>query len=240
MKLLERFNSSKNQIAVLIDPDKFNFDLEFIQKIRFSKVDYIFIGGSTVGTEQFRTVAAFLSKNIDIPLISFPGDVDQYSDDIDALLYLSLLSGRNPEYLIGRHIKTSTEILQSNFESIPTAYLLLDGGRQSATAYVSQTIPIPQSEIDIIYRTAAAGILQGKRLIYLDSGSGAIEQVQSEIINECASLGTPIIVGGGLKSIDDIKRVHAAGANIAVIGNYVESNVDFLLDVQGYLESVKK
>ena len=231
--------NGKKKIAVLVDPDKFDpeHQKDFIEKIKFTKLDFIFIGGSSVGKLEFTKTCQFLKHNCALPLIGFPGDVYQYSKDLDALLYLSLLSGRNPEYLIGQHIKTSTEIVESGIETIPTSYLLIDGGTYSSTGYVSQTIPIPQEEKDIIYRTALAGKLQGKSLLYLDAGSGAKHVVSKEIIKSCASIGQPLIVGGGIRSIKQISEIHQAGADVVVIGNHIEENTDFLLDLAEYAET---
>jgi phosphoglycerol geranylgeranyltransferase len=225
--------SRKGQIAILVDPDKFSWEksIEFIEKIKFSKIDYLFVGGSTVNKVDLLKVVDFFKKHSTIPIILFPGDVHQVSENADALLYLSLLSGRNPDYLIGQHIRTAKEISEMDLEIIPTAYLLIDGGNSSAVAYVSQTTPMPQSQISLIERTAIAGVLQGKSLLYLDAGSGAKKTVSPEIIERCAKLAVPLIVGGGIRSIKDITVAKNAGANVIVIGNHIEDNVDFLLDI---------
>lgn len=225
--------SKKGQIAILIDPDKFDRDTseELLKKIQFSNADYLFVGGSTVSKSDLIEVVTFFKDNLNIPVVLFPGDVDQVSENADALLYLSLLSGRNPDYLIGQHTRTAKEIREMDLEIIPTAYLLIDGGNSSAVAYVSQTTPMPQNQVNLIERTAIAGILQGKSLIYLDAGSGAKNKVSTEILERCSSLDVPLIVGGGIRSIEDIRDSKKAGANVIVIGNYIEENVDFLLDI---------
>jgi phosphoglycerol geranylgeranyltransferase len=231
--------SRPNQIAVLVDPEKFDINNadEFFNKIKFSGVNYLFIGGSTVSRDQFKSVCTFLKSKVEIPLIGFPGDVYQYDDSLDALLYLSLLSGRNADYLIAQHLKTSKEISEANFETISTAYLLIDGGINSATAYVSQTQAIPQSQLEIIERTAIAGKLQGKQILYLDAGSGAINPVDETIIETCHQLGLPLIIGGGIRSTEQIQKMHQAGASVVVIGNHIEDNLDFLLDLQEYTQA---
>ena len=228
--------SKKGQIAVLVDPDKFNWESanDFIKKIKFSRIDFLFIGGSTVKKEDLEKVVDFFKDKIDVPIVLFPGDVYQISDNADALLYLSLLSGRNPDYLIGQHTRTSKEISEMDIEVIPTAYLLIDGGNSSAVAYVSQTTPMPQNQLNLIESTALAGVLQGKSLIYLDAGSGAKEKVSSEVISKCVNHDVPIIVGGGIRSIEDIQLAKEAGANVIVIGNYIEENIDFLLDLKEF------
>ena len=181
--------------------------------------------------EDLTRVVDFFKNNLNIPIVLFPGDVHQISEKADALLYLSLLSGRNPDYLIGQHTRTAKEISEMDLEIIPTAYLLIDGGNTSAVAYVSQTTPLPQTQINLIERTTIAGVLQGKSLIYLDAGSGAKNKVSIEIIERCSRLEVPLIIGGGIRSIEDIKMAQNAGANVIVIGNYIEENVDFLLDI---------
>jgi phosphoglycerol geranylgeranyltransferase len=235
MTFLSKINGQK-LIAVLVDPDKFDLNIshEFIKRLSFSKVDFIFVGGSTVSTSKFTECVKILKDSLTIPIIGFPGDVYQYCSELDALLYLSLLSGRNPEYLIGHHLRTAKEIQKEDFETIPTAYLLIDGGHQSATAYVSQTQAIPQNQIDIIERTAIAGVLQGKQLLYLDSGSGAIQSVKKSIIQACSKLNVPLIIGGGIRTLAQIEEAHESGANLVVIGNHLEENSDFLLDLHSY------
>lgn len=227
------FKSRVGQIAILVDPDKFDFSKkeDFIRKLKFAKVDYIFVGGSTVEKNDLEKIVSFLKEEINLPIVLFPGDVYQYDKNADAILYLSLLSGRNPDYLIGQHIRTAKNISESNLEIIPTAYLLIDGGNHSAVAYVSQTSPIPQNQVNLIENTAIAGILQGKSLIYLDAGSGADQVISTEIIERCSKLGVPLIIGGGIRTIDQIESAKNAGANVIVIGNHIEENVDFLLDI---------
>ena len=238
--IYKRIKSKKGQIAILIDPDKFDFSnkKDFIKKINFANVDYIFVGGSTVEKSDLQNVVHFLKENSELPIVLFPGDVYQYDQNADALLYLSLLSGRNPDYLIGQHVRTAKNISESNLEIIPTAYLLIDGGNHSAVAYVSQTSPIPQNQISLIENTVIAGILQGKSLVYLDAGSGAEKAISEEIISRCSNYNVPLIIGGGIRTIEQIENAKNAGANVIVIGNYVEENVDFLLDI-GALRSGK-
>jgi putative glycerol-1-phosphate prenyltransferase len=231
--------SRKGQIAILIDPDKFDWDNseELLKKIKVSKADYLFVGGSTVSKPDLLKVVSFFKKKLDMPVVLFPGDVDQVSENADALLYLSLLSGRNPDYLIGQHTRTAKEVYDMDLEIIPTAYLLIDGGNASAVAYVSQTTAMPQNQVNLIERTAIAGILQGKGLIYLDAGSGAKNKVSTEIISVCAKLNVPVIVGGGIRTISDLKTAKDSGANVVVIGNHIEENIDFLLDIAQFQNS---
>ncbi len=235
--IYKQFASKKGQIAILIDPDKCS-DLtqlnELLKKCQFASVDYIFIGGSTVSREAFQEVIQFIKLNSTIPVVIFPGAAHQVSEKGDALLYLSLISGRNPEYLIGQHVNSANEIFNMDIEIIPTAYILIDGGTKSSVAYVSQTTPIPINNQNIILNTAKAGILQGKKLIYIDAGSGANEHLPATIATELSKLEVPLIIGGGIKSVDSIKKL--MNANVLVIGNKIEENIDFLLDIKHYID----
>lgn len=237
-EIFDHFSKRKGQIAVLIDPDKSSDDItlsELIKKAEFANVDYFFVGGSTVGLEEFLHVISFVKNNSTIPLVIFPGAAHQISQDADALLYLSLISGRNPDYLIGHHVHSANEVYNMDIEVIPTAYLLIDGGNKSSVAYVSQTIPIPQDKTGIIINTAKAGILQGKKLLYVDSGSGATYTVPVEVIQELSELNAPIIVGGGIRTKEKIETLAKSGANVIVIGNKIEEDIDFLIDIKSYI-----
>lgn len=235
--ILDHFRQSKKAIAVLIDPEKCDNGtrlLELLEKSAFAGVDYLFIGGSTVTRREFSETVQYIKAHSSIPLIIFPGSSQQISEKADAILYLSLLSGRNPDFLIGHHVQSAAELFEMDLEIIPTAYLLIDGGTQSSVAYVSQTTPIPRENSTIIRNTAIAGKLQGKQLLYLDAGSGARFSVPSERIKELESIELPIIVGGGITTIEQIEELHQAGTNIVVIGNKLEQDTDFLLDIYAY------
>ncbi len=239
-QIQKSFLSKKGQIAVLIDPEKSHCTeqlLLIIQKAEFAGVNYFFVGGSTVTQDDFIKVVRFLKENTTIPVVIFPGASHQICQEADALLYLSLISGRNPDYLIGHHVQSAHEVFEMDIEVIPTAYILIDGGNKSSVAYVSQTTPIPSNQLSIILNTAKAGILQGKQLLYLDAGSGAKQTVKPETIRALNKLNTPIIVGGGIKTKEKIKDFADAGANIIVIGNKIETDVDFLLDIHLFLQN---
>lgn len=240
--IYDRICSQKGQIAVLIDPEKCsNFDAlkSLLAKASFAKIDYIFVGGSTVTKDEFDSTIDFIKKHSSIPLVIFPGSSHQISEKADAILYLSLLSGRNPDYLIGHHVQSASEIIKMDIEVIPTAYMLIDGGNKSSVAYVSQTTPIPRENTSIAKNTAIAGVLQGKKLLYFDAGSGAKYSVPLEIVNKVASLNTPIIIGGGVRSIEQLHSFKEAGVNVIVIGNHIEKNSDFLLDLHYYSKPLK-
>lgn len=232
-----KISSTPKAIAVLIDPEKADNGerlLSLLKKAEFAGVNYLFIGGSSVTRKEFVATVDFIKSHCSLPLIIFPGSSHQISPNADAILYLSLLSGRNPDYLIGHHLQSANELFEMELEVIPTAYLLIDGGTRSSVAYVSQTTPIPRDKHSIVRQTAIAGKLQGKKLIYLDAGSGAIHPVPAEMISELKDLSLPIIIGGGIRSLEQINAAHTAGASIVVIGNKLEEDSDFLLDIHAY------
>lgn len=231
----------KNQIAVLIDPEKTHTReslMALVEKAEFAGINFFFIGGSTVTRDEFDQCVDNLVELTQLPLIIFPGSSNQLSNKADAILYLSLISGRNPDFLIGHHVSSAHELYDMDIEVIPTAYILIDGGSSSSVAYVSQTTPIPPSKESIIMNTAKAGILQGKKLLYLDAGSGAKNPVPTDVIHKLAALKQSLIIGGGIKELYQIKEMHAAGANVVVIGNKIEENIDFLLDIKSYKREV--
>ena len=235
--ILTSFTEIINGVAVLIDPDKMNSHqklLSLIEKCEEALIDYFFIGGSTVKKTDFENVMNYIKSNTSIPVVIFPGSNNQISEQADAMLYLSLLSGRNPDYLIGLHVQSVEEIHQKNIEVIPTAYLLIDGGTNSSVAYVSQTTPIPRTQVSIARKTSMAGKFQGKKVIYLDAGSGARFSVPPVMIEEVSKLELPLIIGGGIKSINQINQIHKSGAHIVVIGNHIENDQSFLEEIKKY------
>lgn len=238
-QLFDRFSSRLGQIAVLIDPEKLNDETKIrllLEKVTFAKVDYLFVGGSTVTREEFHSCVSNIKKYATIPLVIFPGASHQVSEEADGILYLSLISGRNPDYLIGHHVASASEIYGMDLEVIPTAYILIDGGTASSVAYVSQTTPIPSDKQSIIANTAKAGLLQGKRLLYLDAGSGAKQSVPASIVAGLSELKAPIIIGGGIRSLEKIEELTRAKANVIVIGNKIEEDLDFLLDIKLHID----
>ena len=233
----ELLNSLDKGVALLIDPDKVDSSeklkntLDLAEKCR---IDLLFVGGSTVTREQLSQTVHTIKKNSQLPVFLFPGSAQQISNEADALLYLSLISGRNPDYLIGHHVSSAGELFHSPLEIIPTGYILIDGGKMTSVAYVSQTTPIPHEELGIVRSTCMAGILLGQKILYLDAGSGALHPVPEKMITEVSSLGAPLIVGGGIRTINSLQTAHDAGAKVVVIGNHVEEHINFLLDIASY------
>lgn len=238
--VLYNIRSKKGQIAILIDPDKTNTSemLEpIIEKAEFAGVNYFFVGGSTVSSKDFSNCIRFIKQKTEIPVVIFPGGGHMISDQADGLLFLSLISGRNPDFLIGHHVQAAQEVFDMDIDVIPTGYLLIEGGTNSSVAYVSQTSPIPSENESIIVNTAKAGILSGKELIFLDAGSGAKQAVPAKVVKKVAALGKPVIVGGGVNTPEQLEAFNRAGANVIVIGNKLEEDIDFLLDINNYLKS---
>lgn len=237
MSISEQFKRP-DQIAVLIDPEKCQSEViidSLVEKIHFSGADFVFIGGSTVSEKEFEQTIGLLKQRITIPLVIFPGSAHQVSEKADGILLLNLISGRNPDYLIGHHVQAAQKIIESKIEVISTSYLLIDGGSHSSVAYVSQTTPIPHNQLSIAYNTALAGKLIGHQALFLDAGSGAKHSVSVSMVAALKELGQPLIIGGGVKSLEQIDSLHKAGANVVVIGNKIEEDIDFLLDIRNYI-----
>ncbi len=197
-------------------------------------MQHIFLwGGSTDKNNQTEKVVSAIKKATNLPVILFPGDVQQITNTADGILFLTLLSGRNPEYLIEQHIKAAPVLKQTDLEIIPTGYLLIDGGNETAVQKVSHTKPISQNNVDLIVHTALAGQYSGKKLMYLEAGSGATVPVDASIINEVKNqLSIPLIVGGGIKTKQQLKTAYQAGADLVVIGTAFENDESFFNDLR--------
>ena len=217
---------------MLLDPEK--ADLKRLSFTAEARPDYIFVGGSTGGdTTEFLKELKLKIKNekLKIPIILFPGDASQFSEEADAILYLSLLSGRNPEYLAGQQIRAARAIHNSNIQVIPTAYILIDGGVETSTMRVTGTQPIPPTDIDRIVDTCMAAEMMGKQLIYLEAGSGAKTPVAPNIIRAVRkAVGLPLIVGGGIRTPERMEAAYEAGADMVVVGNHFEEHPEALKD----------
>ena len=242
MTILDKIKKLNRGIAVLIDPDTFGQGNEidgFLEKVEIAKPDFIFIGGSSVSKVDFEDCVEKTKRKLNIPLVLFPGASHHLSKDADAVLFLSLISGRNPDFLIGQHVKAVDELETLKLEVIPTSYLLINGGQMTSVEYVSRTTPIPKDAFSIAKKTAVAGKYLGHQLIYADAGSGALNPINCEMIQSLATVDSPLIIGGGLRSISAIEMAHENGANLVVIGNPLEEDLDFLLDLKLYKEVQK-
>ena len=226
---------NKKLLAVLIDPEK--IDLQKIptlfEKVHQSIATHIFVGGSTDKNNLTSKVVIAIKKETKLPVILFPGDATQITNEADGSLFLSLISGRNPEYLIEQHIKAVPFLKDSNLEVIPTGYILIDGKKETAVQRVSNTKPISQNNLDLIQYTALAAEYSGKKLIYLEAGSGAAVPAGVMIIESLrANLSIPLIVGGGIKTKQQIEDGFNAGADLIVIGTAFEKDISFFNELK--------
>ncbi len=234
---------SNKAFAVLIDPDKLNEQslLSTIEIAVKAKVDFFFVGGSLVVTDTLDTMVATIKKHCSIPVFLFPGSPDQITPKADALLYLSLISGRNSELLIGQHVISAPFVKQSGLEIIPVGYMLIDGGSPTTVSYISNTNPIPSNKNDIAICTAMAGEMLGLRLIYMDAGSGALKAIPTAMIKEVAKhIQIPLVVGGGITTPDKAKENCLAGADIIVVGNAAEKDPDLITAISNAIHSLNK
>ena len=232
--LLKARQLNRKKLAVLIDPDKMRMGrLEQIIDLSIHcKVDYFFIGGSLIVNSQLDQCLQLIRKKCTIPLILFPGNSYQLSYHADAILFLSLVSGRNPDLLIGQHVIAAPYLKLSALEILPTGYMLIDGGVGTTVLYMSNTSPIPSTKSDIAVCTAMAAEMLGLKLIFMDAGSGASRPVPSDMIASVrGAVSIPIIVGGGIKSAEKVRENLKAGADLIVIGNAFESDPSLLIDI---------
>jgi putative glycerol-1-phosphate prenyltransferase len=216
-------------LAILLDPDKTTIEeIPAISKrIEKLKANFIFVGGSSIENGITDIFVKSLKQHTKIPVVLFPGDYTQVTNNADALLFLSLLSGRNPEYLIEQQIKSVPFLKNSTLEIIPTGYILIDGGTNSSVLKVSKTTAISQNNIQLAVDTAVAGMYKGKQLIYLEAGSGAKKVVHEKLISEVRkNISIPLIVGGGIKTQEQINTAFNYGADLVVIGTAFENNIN--------------
>lgn len=233
--ILTRISNSKRLLAVLIDPDKMRVEnvFSFLLKVNDSIATHILVGGSEVDKGKTERLIIEIKKYTQLPIILFPGDHIQISDKADALLFLSLISGRNPEYLIGKQVESISKLRQANLEIIPTGYILLENGKQTSVERVSKTKPLKRNNIDLIMDTAKAGELLGMKLIYLEAGSGATHPIEVSIIKRVKTqLNIPLIVGGGIWSTQAIESAFESGANMVVVGTAFEEDESFFNDIK--------
>jgi len=222
-------------LAVLIDPDKVVLDelIAFVRKINLSIATHVFVGGSAVKDGATELVVKLIKKYTTLPVILFPGDERQISEEADGMLFLSLLSGRNTEYLIEQHIRAVPKLINTNLEIIPTSYLLIDGDKETSTQKVSDTLPLNKNDREFIVHTALAGQFLGHQLTYLEAGSGAKTPIYSETIKKVYNMTTiPLIVGGGISNIEQIETAYNSGATMVVIGTAFEKDADFFKELK--------
>lgn len=239
--LTERKLQRKKSFAVLIDPDKVgesNMD-EIIAKAIDAQVDYFLVGGSLVISNYLDECIQLIKKNCDIPVVLFPGSPSQVSKYADALLYLSLISGRNAELLIGQHVVSAPVVKQSGLEIIPTGYMVIDGGAPTTVSYISNALPLPSDKNEIAMCTAMAGEMLGMKLIYMDAGSGAKRAITESMIQKVSScIDVPLIIGGGITDPEKAYLNCKAGADVIVVGNAIEKDASLIKEIAAAVHSV--
>lgn len=234
------FNSGDKKLAVLIDPDKMSSSLTtIIEQANQGNVDFFLVGGSLLSSGNVSKVVHQIKSTSQVPVLLFPGNAMQLCAEADALLFLSLISGRNPEFLIGQHIQAAPAIYQSGIEVIPVSYILIDGGKSTAVHYITQTIPVPRDKPDLALATALAGKYLGHKMIYLEAGSGAQSPVPSKIISEVKKHTLmPLMVGGGISSSKVASEACQAGADIIVIGTAFENHPELLTEIANAIHQI--
>ena len=239
--LTDRKQRNRKSFAVLIDPDKVDdAAVDNLLQLSFeAKVDYFLVGGSLVISNYLDDCIQRLKKGSDIPVILFPGSPAQVSKFADALLYLSLISGRNPELLIGQHVVSAPVVKQSGLEIMPTGYMVIDGGAPTTVSYISNAAPLPSDKNEIAVCTAMAGEMLGMRLIYMDAGSGAKRPISESMIQQVSSgIDVPLIVGGGIITPEKAYLNCKAGADLIVVGNAIEKDAGLIKEMAAAIHSV--
>lgn len=239
--LTEKKRHGKKSFAVLIDPDKVNDDKlpGLINLATTAKVDYFLVGGSLVISDYIDECVKFIKRSCNIPVVLFPGSPSQVSKSADALLYLSLISGRNPELLIGQHVISAPVVRNSGLEIMSTGYIVIDGGAPTTVSYISGAAPLPADKNDIAMCTAMAGEMLGLKLIYMDAGSGAKRPITESMIEKVSqSISVPLIIGGGITDPEKAYLNCKAGADVIVVGNAIEKDESLIAEIAAAVHSV--
>jgi putative glycerol-1-phosphate prenyltransferase len=239
-ELLKRKKAAKKTFAILIDPDRQDNE-QLIQTIRCAsqaEVDYFFVGGSLLIEDNLEKCIQTIKYNSSIPVVLFPGNAMQISKSADAILFLSLISGRNPELLIGKQVITAPILKQTDIEVISTGYMLINSGKPTTASYMSNTNPIPYEKTNVAACTAMAGEFLGMKLIYMDGGSGAETPISMKMINTVSkTIDIPLIIGGGITSAKKALENCQAGADIIVVGNAIEKDNSIIKDISEAVHS---
>jgi len=229
-QILQSKKENQKLLAILLDPDKIVWDdLGYlIEKIIQSPATHIFIGGSHVSNNILDDLIVALKEKINLPIILFPGNPSQISNEADAILFLSLISGRNPDYLIGHQVDAAPILKKTQLEIISTGYMLIESGGETAVERISMTKPLSRNNVELAFATAQAGEMLGNKLIYLEAGSGAKLAVPVNMIQKISkNIEIPLIVGGGIIDLQGIQKAYEAGADLVVIGTAFENDPEF-------------
>ncbi len=230
------------KLAVLIDPDSLSGEEAvhtLIAHCKSAKVDLILVGGSLITNGFWNDCVSIIKKLTDIPVVLFPGNLMQTHDEADAILFLSMISGRNPDLLIGKHVLAAPGLKKSGVEVIPTGYMIVDGGKITSVMYMSNTTPIPHDKNNIAVSTAMAGEMLGLKLIYMDAGSGANQPISTSMVREVkSSVNLPVFVGGGIRTPQQAMDICKAGADVVVVGNAIEANPSLVYELSKAIHSL--
>ena len=233
----------KKKLAILIDPDKMRLGnmQKMVELAVEARVDYLFVGGSLVVDDRMDYCLDIITQICSIPTILFPGSPQQINSKADAILFLSLISGRNADLLIGQHVLSAPALKRSQLEVISTGYMLIDGGKPTTASYISNSLPIPSDKDEIAYCTALAGELLGMKTIFLDGGSGAKNPVPESMISMVSQgIQIPLIVGGGMRTPERAMANAKAGADLVVVGNAIEKNPNLIFEMTDAIHSLNK
>lgn len=233
--------SGKKQFAILIDPDKQDMQktADLAKKAQYASVDFIFVGGSLLTNGSLSCCIETLKKNCSIPVVIFPGSTMQIDKQADAILFLSLISGRNSDLLIGKHVISAPIIKEYKLETIPTGYMLVESGNFTTVQYMSNTRPIPAEKNEIAVCTAMAGEMLGLKTIYMDAGSGAVNPVSKKMIEAVRkTVSLPLIIGGGIRTTEKAISAAKAGADVIVVGNSIEQDFSLIAKMAAALHEI--
>ena len=241
-QLEQKSKEGKRSLGILLDPDKVTDNTSCIRLVNIcveNKVDYILVGGSLMARNNFSHIIHLVKSNSSLPVIIFPGSYYQIDSEADAIFFLSLISGRNPELLIGQHVIAAPILKRTNLEIIPVGYMLVNSGQATSASYMSNTIPIPTDKISIAVSTAIAGEMLGLRAIYMDAGSGAEKPIPQKVIAAVKkNISVPLIIGGGINSVSKAAQALEAGADMLVLGNGVEENTELLIETSERIDAI--
>ena len=233
-ELTYRKENGIKSFAVLIDPDKVTIDSlsNIIELSNNQGVDFFFVGGSLLNKDNITEVVKHIKATSNIPVILFPSNSSQIVEEADAILFLSLISGRNPDYLIGQQVISAPILAQTDLEVLSTGYMLVDCGNQTTASYISNTNPLPYNKPEIAVATALAGEMIGMKIIYADGGSGADTHISPQMIKAISkNINTPLIIGGGMRNVDSVIQAWEFGADLVVVGNHIEQNPEFIIEL---------
>lgn len=242
-KLIQSAQNRQKNLAVLIDPDKVDSRSisSLVEDAATAGVQYIFVGGSLLAANKVEQCVQLIKEICDVPVLLFPGSGFQITSKADAILFLSLVSGRNPDLLIGRQVEAAPLLREAGLEILSTAYMLIDGGRPTTVSYISNTLPIPADKPQIAIATAMAATMLGQQLIYMDAGSGALEPIPAEMIAEVKEhITQPLIIGGGINTASKAEIALLAGADTIVVGNVLEKTPSFLFELMDIVNRQNK